>query len=77
MYGNMFFYRKHACLRVDKNTLYVKDLKSTNGTFKNNVMLKPNVEYKLVSGDLIAFGCKCEKRPTPGSKINQHETPFL
>ena len=71
------FFRKHAVLRINKNTLYVKDLKSTNGTFKNNVMLKPNVEYALRDGDLVAFGCKSEKRPSPGTTVNQNDTPFL
>lgn len=49
--------RNHACLMCDPNTgkIYIKDLKSSNGTFINGTRIDQN-EVELKVGDIINLG---------------------
>ena len=64
-------------LKFIQEKLYIQDLESANGTFQNNVMLEPKVDYLLNDGDVIAFGNKNEVKAFPGEKIKAEDTPFL
>jgi hypothetical protein len=48
--------RIHARITKDHDDLYLEDLNSTNGTFKNGLRLNPYEKRKLESGDEIKFG---------------------
>ncbi|KAI3386132.1 hypothetical protein SNEBB_003041 [Seison nebaliae] len=52
--------RAHAIIWYEKNQFYLKDTKSSNGTFVNNIRLgkamKDSEPYAIYSGDLIQFG---------------------
>jgi len=48
--------RKHADLCYINNTLYIKDLNSTNGTFINNVRISESDRLPVKAGDIIRFG---------------------
>ncbi len=46
--------RKHACIDSDSYKIYLKDLKSTNGSFANNVRITKKSE--ITDGTLIILG---------------------
>ena len=48
--------RQHAEVRATDNGWFVRDLKSTNGTFVNGVRLAANEERPLQDRDVIQFG---------------------
>ncbi|MDX2136591.1 MAG: response regulator [Chloroflexota bacterium] len=48
--------RRHAIIEMHDGRLFLKDLKSTNGTRLNNVPLTPNELYRLRHGDQVSFG---------------------
>lgn len=48
--------RKHAALRVDGETLFIKDLNSTNFTYVEGKRLRGNEQLALKSGDRLQFG---------------------
>jgi len=48
--------RKHAEISLENNTLTVKDLGSTNGTFVNGEKLEPHLPRQLRHGDKVEFG---------------------
>lgn len=48
--------RNHAKLSLKGNSLYIKDLGSTYGTFINDIQIIPNIPKELNSGDKILFG---------------------
>lgn len=48
--------RRHALLHPTNDALQVEDLGSTNGTRKNNELLRPNERYVLENGEVLAFG---------------------
>lgn len=48
--------RRHAALRVENNTLFIRDLNSTNFTFVEGQRLRPNEQRALKSGDRIQLG---------------------
>ena len=45
--------RVHAELMCIDDTFYIKDINSTNGTYKNSERIEPNKLYKIVHGDFI------------------------
>lgn len=45
--------RVHCEILYKNNQYFIKDLNSVNGTFVNGFKLKPEIEYKLHSGDLL------------------------
>ncbi len=47
--------RKHAIIRRREDSLYIQDLRSTNGTRINGSHLGPDQEYPLRDGDEIEF----------------------
>ncbi len=47
--------RNHAELYLDGNTLYIRDLRSTNGTFLNNNRLSPMREEEVHNNATIRF----------------------
>ncbi|MGH8000239.1 MAG: FHA domain-containing protein [Brasilonema sp.] len=51
-----FVSRLHAEIQVEKNTYYVVDMGSVNGTYLNNIKLDPNKRYPLKFGDKIDLG---------------------
>lgn len=51
-----FVSRLHAEIQVEKNIYYLVDVGSSNGTFLNNVRLKPKQRYRLKLGDKIDLG---------------------
>lgn len=49
--------KKHASIEVDRSgCCFIQDLDSSNKTKKNQITLKPNVNYELKENDLISFG---------------------
>lgn len=47
--------RRHAALRLHDGSLYIQDLRSTNGTRINGSVLQPEREYRLRDGDEVEF----------------------
>lgn len=54
--------RSHAELFVRDNKLYIRDLKSSNGTFINNKKLDPHKDYELKVGDKLDLGTTLESQ---------------
>ncbi len=50
--------RMHARILKENDELYLEDLNSTNGTFKNGLRMQPYEKRKLEAGDEIRFGKK-------------------
>ena len=48
--------RIHARILDEKGSVYLEDLNSTNGTFKNGLRLQPYEKRKLEIGDEIKCG---------------------
>lgn len=48
--------RIHARVTNESGTVYLEDLNSTNGTFRNSVRLQPYEKQRLDEGDEIRFG---------------------
>ena len=48
--------RIHARFMKEGEIIYVTDLNSTNGTFKNGLRLEPNETVSIEAGDEIRFG---------------------
>ncbi len=48
--------RKHAALRLDGETLFIKDLQSTNFTFVEGKRLRGDEQLALKSGDRVQMG---------------------
>ncbi len=53
--GDAYVSRKHANIRFQEGCLYLKDLGSSNGTFRNGTRVGQSV-VMLAPGDLIRFG---------------------
>jgi pSer/pThr/pTyr-binding forkhead associated (FHA) protein len=51
-----FVSRLHAEIQVEKNTYYIVDVGSANGTYLNNIKLAPTKRYPLNLGDKIDLG---------------------
>lgn len=45
--------RKHCTITYSRNSFYVTDLKSLNGTFLNGIQLKPGEKEKIKIGDIL------------------------
>lgn len=54
--------RNHAELFIKDNQLYIRDLKSSNGTFINDTKLEPYKDYKLSINDKIDLGTTLESQ---------------
>ena len=50
--------RMHARIIKEQDGMYLEDLNSTNGTFKNGLRMQPYEKRKLEEGDEIRFGKK-------------------
>lgn len=50
--------RMHARIIKENEEIYLEDLNSTNGTFKNGLRMQPYEKRKLEEGDEIRFGKK-------------------
>jgi len=48
--------RMHARIIREKDSYYIEDLNSTNGTFKNNLRMQPYEKRELEEGDEIRMG---------------------
>lgn len=48
--------RKHCQVEVIENTLFIKDLNSSNGTFINGVRLIPEEKHVIKAGDKLMIG---------------------
>ena len=48
--------RRHVKFAREENKVYMTDLNSTNGTFKNGLRLEPNTSVLLEPGDEIRLG---------------------
>jgi hypothetical protein len=48
--------RLHARIFTENQVIYLEDLNSTNGTFKNGLRLQPYEKRRLEEGDEIRFG---------------------
>ena len=48
--------RMHAKFSRNGNSIYVTDLNSTNGTFKNGMRIVPNTSEMIEPGDEIRLG---------------------
>lgn len=48
--------RIHARITNEKDIIYLEDLNSTNGTFRNGLRLQPYEKQRLDEGDEIRFG---------------------
>ena len=47
--------RMHAMLQVSDQDLFLIDMRSTNGTYLNNIMIESDKPHRLQNGDQIAF----------------------
>ncbi|KAK3250412.1 hypothetical protein CYMTET_40206, partial [Cymbomonas tetramitiformis] len=48
--------RKHARFEVDKGAVWLRDLRSCNGTWRGRNKLRPGGRTKVQKGDIISFG---------------------
>ena len=48
--------RVHARFVQEKDGIYLEDLNSTNGTFKNGLRMHPYEKRKIESEDTLRFG---------------------
>ncbi len=48
--------RMHACFKQDAKNIFLEDLNSTNGTYKNGIMLMPHEKVTVFPEDEIRFG---------------------
>lgn len=48
--------RLHARIYIENDVVYLEDLNSTNGTFKNGIRLQPYEKRRLEEGDEIRLG---------------------
>jgi pSer/pThr/pTyr-binding forkhead associated (FHA) protein len=48
--------RQHAVLHVQQNTLMIRDLDSSNGTYLNSYRLAAGVDTPLKEGDTLELG---------------------
>ncbi|MFC1959111.1 FHA domain-containing protein [Chloroflexota bacterium] len=48
--------RKHAMIKIEKDQVFLVDLKSTNGTFLNGRRLAPTVKHLVYPNDILRFG---------------------
>lgn len=48
--------RVHAAIHDQDGMVYITDLKSTNGTRINGLLLEPNEPYRLRETDELQFG---------------------
>ena len=48
--------QRHATIRIERDTYYIQDMGSSNGTYLNQYPLLPGNWYKLRSGDRIDLG---------------------
>ena len=48
--------RIHADIRLEGDAYYLEDMKSSNGTYVNNLPLLPGNRHRLRVGDRIALG---------------------
>ncbi|MFN8371491.1 MAG: FHA domain-containing protein [Anaerolineae bacterium] len=62
--------RKHASVVLKTRQLYIKDLRSSNGTFVNNIRLVPFELYPLRNGDEVKLGQLVIKVFFTSSKAN-------
>lgn len=53
--SNNYVSRQHATLRIDGKNMFITD-HSTNGTYRNGILLDSNVEYPVSREDEISFG---------------------
>ena len=61
--------RQHCMVWMEKNKVFVKDLKSLNKTFLNGNQLIPDKEYELLPGQLLTMG-----GPAGNSKLTLEST---
>ena len=54
--GDQGVSRRHAALRLESNTLYIRDLNSTNYTYVEGQRLRANEQRALKSGDRVQLG---------------------
>jgi pSer/pThr/pTyr-binding forkhead associated (FHA) protein len=54
--ADMGISRSHAALKLDGETLFIKDLNSTNFTYVEGKRLRGNEQLALKSGDRLQFG---------------------
>lgn len=54
--------RNHAELFIKENQLFIRDLKSSNGTFINDLKLEPYKDYKVSIDDKIDLGTTLESQ---------------
>ena len=62
--------RKHASLMLDGDTLFIKDLNSTNFTFVEGRKLRGDEQLALKSGDRIQMGNFLFMDSSSSSKTN-------
>lgn len=48
--------RRHCSIKWNSNSLYLKDMNSTNGTFLNGKRLSPLTSYWVQFGDVVRVG---------------------
>ena len=47
--------RNHFMIREKSGSLFIRDMKSSNGTMLNGTKLKPGAEFQLRNGDALGF----------------------
>ena len=48
--------RFHAVVNFENGEAYIKDTDSSNGTYVNDIQVRPSVKHKLKDGDKIKLG---------------------
>lgn len=51
--SNRIISRVHACIKKEDDKCYIEDMNSTNGTFVNDIRIKPDEKKKIANGDTI------------------------
>lgn len=53
--NNPLISRIHACIYMDEEECFIEDMNSSNGTYVNDILLKPHEKFPLKEGDKITF----------------------
>ncbi len=67
--------RKHASIHFEKNQYQLRDLGSTNGTLKNDVMVSEGQPVALNDGDTVTFGNRLFSYKISLDKARKQEKP--
>ena len=56
LHTDSYVSRHHATLKVSNGEVYIKDVRSQNGTFINSVRVEPFTWTRVEASNVLAFG---------------------